>query len=205
MIYSSPFKNIFTLDLWSDGDSRDDSCLPFSLTVCKTPGNCFPTAFSRVAKGWRVMLESQDFQAEQWVVLDVAFSFTRQVLFEKLPLWCLKRWTQARRQSRSLATSFTLFPFHTLVIIFKCVLSVQVPARWLTLYWMTDTVLGSGFLFLFRASWALFLKKKMFGGKNKYLFPHRKYITVFHLFFFSRREPQDYLAHQDQWDLQEIE
>ena len=44
MIYSSTFQNVFTLDLWSDGDFRSDSCLPFSLNLCKMPEDCFPIA-----------------------------------------------------------------------------------------------------------------------------------------------------------------
>lgn len=178
-MYSSPFKNILTLDLWSDGDLRDDSCLPFPLNFCKTPGNCFLAAFSRVAKGWRAMLVSQDFRAEQWVVLEVTFPFTCQVLPDKLPLYCLRWWTEIKPQSRSLAASFTLFPFHVLVLIFKsmlvrsgtCLMTKYLPHGWhCACFWLSVSVQKPPELPFF---------KKNVLGNNKYLFPHRKYITVF--------------------------
>lgn len=179
VIYSSPFKNILTLDLWSDGDFRDDSRLPFPLNLCKTPGNCLPAAFSRVAKGWRVMLESQDFQAEQWVVLEVTFPFTCQVLFDKLPLYCLRRWTKVKQQSRSLAVSFPLFPFHVLVLIFKsmlvrsgtCLMTKLLQYGWhCACSWLSVS---------FQSPLNFLSLKKNVWGNNSYLFPRRKHITLF--------------------------
>lgn len=132
MSYSSPFKNTLPLDLWSDGDFRNDSCLPFSLNLCKTPGNYFPIAFSRVAKGWKVMLESQDFQAGQWVVLEVAFSFTCRVSFESYLCSALKDEPRLSSKAKDWLCASRYFHFILWSYSSSFCLLGQVSACWLS-------------------------------------------------------------------------
>ena len=94
------------------------------------------------------MLESQGFPAEQWVVLEVVFSFTCQGLFEKLSPKCPKRWTQARQQSRSqpmcfpwMTTSFCGYSCHVCAVHFRCQLIDNHDCTiWLALYFVLVSV-----------------------------------------------------------------
>lgn len=109
--------------------------------------------------------------------------FPCHVLFAKLPLQCFQRWTKVKHQSRSLAACSTLFPFLSLVLVFKLVLFSQAWACWPSIllsswhcawFWVPVSFLSSLDFFCLNAL-----------ENNKSLFSHRKFLTVFHLFPFA--------------------
>lgn len=178
MFYSSTFQNVFTLNLWSDGHFRGDSCLSFSLHLCKMPEDSFPLAALGSPRDerwcWRARTSRPDSE-----------------LFLKLPLFplvrCYFKVALIVPQKVNPEEAAKQKPGYVLLIISisypsLCHQVCAVQFRW----GLTDNHLLYGWhcaCFWLSVSFQSLLNVFSSILKNKkYVFPCRKFITAFHLF-----------------------